>query len=96
MSQLHSYSVFIAVLAKFQLHLLRLHYNHFYSNYYPLNREEILRKLSKTISQESVNVSMEKALINRGRGKNIPSGTVVNEEIPQEEAKSIAAMEQFG
>ena len=39
---------------------------------------------------------MKKTLINRGRGKNIPSGTVVNEEIPQEEAKSIAAMEQFG
>ena len=71
--------------------------NLFHSNYYPLNREEILRKLRRKISEKSANVSMNKALINtlqpnraekvggRRRGKKILSGTAVNEEIPQEE-----------
>ena len=50
-----------------------------------MNREEILRKFLRTISQESANVSMNETLIKRGRRKKIPSGTAVNEEILQEE-----------
>ena len=65
-----------------------------------MNRKAILRKLPTTILQESTNVSMNETLINLlqqnrtekvgggawvGIGKTIPSGTVVNEETPQEE-----------
>ena len=62
-----------------------------------MNHEEILRKLWREISEKSADVSMNKALINtlqpnraekvggRRGGKKIPSGTDVNEEIPQEE-----------
>ena len=38
---------------------LHLYCNPFYSNYYSLNREGILRKLPRTISQESTNIWMK-------------------------------------
>ena len=50
-----------------------------------MNREEILRKFLRTISQESANVSMNETLIKRRRRKKILSGTAVNEEILPEE-----------
>ena len=63
-----------------------------------MNREEILKKLPRTIPKESASVSMNETLINllrenraekvwgkRGREKKIPSGAVVSEETPQEE-----------
>ena len=67
----------------------------FYSNYEPLNREGILKKLLRTISQESANVLMNETRIillqqNRAekdwgirRRKKISSGTAVDEEISQ-------------
>ena len=89
LSQLH--------FSPFWLHLFHLCCSSFNSNYYALNREENLRKLPRTISQETTNVLMSETFINllqekrakkfggkRGRGKKIPSGTAVNDEIPQE------------
>ena len=42
-----------ALFEQFRLQLLHLHCNPLYSNYYLLNREEILRKLSRTISHKA-------------------------------------------
>ena len=63
-----------------------------------MHHEEILRKLPRTISQESTNVSMDKTHISlfqqnraekiggrRGREKKIPAAMVANEKIAQEE-----------
>ena len=63
-----------------------------------MNRKDFLRKLLRTISQERTNVRMKETPINllqqnraekvgggRRRGKQIPSGMVVNEKISQEE-----------
>ena len=70
----------------------------------------ILRKLPRTISRESANISINETLINlsqqnraknvggkRGIGKKIPSGTVVNLKNTSGgvAARSIAAMQQF-
>ena len=66
-----------------------------YRKYYLIKCEEVFRKLPRTISQDSANVSMNKTFINllqqnraerkKRKGKKVPSGMVVNEEIPQEE-----------
>ena len=66
-----------------------------------MNREEILRKLPRAVSQETENVSMNETAANllqqnktekvgagRGGGRKISSGTIFNAQIPQEEQQS--------
>ena len=71
---------------------------------YPLNREEILRKLPRTIFQESANVSINQTLLNLlkknraekvGGRKRKRKENFITEEIPQEEQQSGLSMQRF-
>ena len=90
---------------------LHLYCHPLYSNYYPLNSEKSSRKLLRTISQESVNVSLNETLINflqlkraekdggrerKRKEDTIRYGCQWRNTSGGVAARSIAAMQQFG